>query len=112
MSDNNARSGNTGSVRADHGDTAHKAGAFDIRVFIASLIGIYGVVLVLAGFFVSDAQLAKADGLNINLTAGIGMVVVAAVFLLWARLRPVVVPDAPADETAGSGDDEDRPPAH
>ena len=32
--------------------------------------------------------------------AGIGMVVVAAVFMIWARLRPVVVPDEPDD--AGS----------
>lgn len=73
--------------------TARRAGAFDIRTFIALLIGLYGVVLVIAGLIgPSKAQLAKADGLNINLYAGIGMVVVAAAFLLWARLRPVVVP--------------------
>ena len=79
-----------------------KAGAFDIRVFIGSLIGLYGLVIVLVGLFgMSDAQLAKSDGLNINLWAGIGMVVVAAGFFLWARLRPVIVPvdpDGPAPE--------------
>ncbi len=75
-------------------EAPHKAGAFDIRVFIASLIGIYGVVLVLVGLFgTSDSQLAKSDGVHINLYAGIGMVVVSAGFLLWARLRPVVVPE-------------------
>jgi hypothetical protein len=86
------------------GDTAkggtRKAGAFDIRVFIGSLIGIYGVVLVLMGLFgTTDSQLAKSDDLNINLWAGLGMVVVAAFFFVWARLRPVIVPadpDAPA----------------
>jgi hypothetical protein len=77
----------------EEGVTKRKAGAFDIRVFIASLIGIYGVVLVIYGIVgSSDSDLAKTDGMNINLWAGIGMVVVSALFLLWARLRPVVVP--------------------
>jgi hypothetical protein len=72
----------------------HYAGAFDIRTIIALLIGIYGVVLVLAGIFAtSDQDLKAAGGLNINLSAGIGMVVFAALFLVWARLRPVAVPD-------------------
>jgi hypothetical protein len=76
--------------------SARKAGAFDIRVFIGSLIGLYGVVLVLAGLFGnSDAQMAKTGDLNINLWAGIGMVVVAAFFFVWARLRPVIVPVDP-----------------
>ena len=79
-----------------------KAGAFDIRVFIGSLIGIYGLVLVLVGLFgTSDAQMAKSDGLNINLWAGLGMVVVAAGFLVWARLKPVIVPVDP--DAAPSG---------
>ena len=70
------------------------AGAFDIRTIIALLIGTYGVVLVLAGLLgTSDQDLSRAGGMNINLDAGIGMVVVAALFLLWARLRPVAVPD-------------------
>lgn len=80
-------------------DAPHRAGAFDIRVFIALLIGIYGVVLVVAGIIgPSDADLKKAADLNINLYAGIGMVVVSALFLLWARLRPVVVPENPESD--------------
>jgi hypothetical protein len=31
--------------------------------------------------------------MNVNLGAGIGMLVFAALFVAWARLRPVVVPD-------------------
>jgi hypothetical protein len=86
-------------------ETTRKAGAFDIRVFIGALIGIYGLVLVLVGLFgTSDAQLAKSDDLNINLWAGLGMVVVAAGFFLWARLRPVIVPVDPDASTA-----EERP---
>jgi hypothetical protein len=73
---------------------ARKAGAFDMRNFIAALIGIYGIVLTIYGIIGSnDTQLAKSDGVNINLWAGLGMVVVAAGFAVWARLKPVVVPD-------------------
>jgi drug/metabolite transporter (DMT)-like permease len=68
------------------------AGAFDIRIIIAMLIGLYGVVLVVTGLVAtSDAALDKADGVNINLWAGLGMAAVAAVFFVWARLRPIVV---------------------
>jgi uncharacterized membrane protein len=80
----------------------HRARVFDIRTFIALLIGLYGVVLVLTGLFAtSEADLRRAGGLNINLSAGIGMVVVAAAFLLWARLRPVMVPDADGADDRG-----------
>lgn len=69
------------------------AGAFDIRMIIAALIGLYGIVLVGMGLFnATDAELDRADGLNVNLWAGIGMVVVATAFAVWARLRPIVVP--------------------
>ncbi len=72
---------------------SHRAGVFDIRFVIAALIGVYGVILVVMGLFTSEADLAKADGLNINILAGIGMVVVAAAFAVWAKLRPIVVPE-------------------
>jgi hypothetical protein len=95
-------SGNTGSVRADHGGgEAHKAGAFDIRIFIGSLLGIYGVVLVLVGLF-------SSDGRSINVLTGIGMAVVAVLFVVWARLRPVVVPDDVAADAAA----DDRSSGH
>jgi hypothetical protein len=75
-------------------ERTHRAGAFDMRNFIAALIGLYGIVLTIYGIIGSSAkQLKKSDDVNINLWAGIGMIVVAAVFLIWARLRPVVVPD-------------------
>jgi hypothetical protein len=64
------------------------AGAFDIRVFIGSLIGIYGIVLVITG-------LVSSDGRTINLISGALMIVGAVVFFAWARLRPVVLADPP-----------------
>jgi hypothetical protein len=82
-----------------------RVGAFDLRLIIALLLGVYGLVLTIMGIgFTSDAEIAKAAGVNINLWAGIGMLVVAALFVLWARLRPLLVPppsesdeDTPAD---------------
>jgi hypothetical protein len=69
-----------------------KAGAFDIRVVIAALIGIYGVTLTILGLVQSQPETEKAAGININLWGGIGMLVFAALFVLWARLRPIAVP--------------------
>ncbi|WP_020670718.1 hypothetical protein [Amycolatopsis nigrescens] len=71
-----------------------RAGAFDIRLIIALLMGVYGLVITIMGLTVtSDEELAKADGLNINLWAGIGMLVFTLLFVLWARLRPLQVPE-------------------
>ncbi|TDW23916.1 hypothetical protein [Kribbella kalugense] len=69
-----------------------KAGAFDIRVVIALLIGIYGVVLTILGIVEKQSEVDKAAGININLWGGIGMLVFTALFVLWARLRPIAVP--------------------
>ncbi|AHH16445.1 hypothetical protein [Nocardia nova] len=66
---------------------------FDIRTIVGSLLGCYGVVLVVtAAVHDTAAERARTGGWNINLWAGIGMLVVAAVFLLWAVLRPVRTP--------------------
>jgi hypothetical protein len=69
-----------------------KAGAFDIRVVIALLIAIYGLVLTILGIIADPKEVDKAAGININLWGGIAMLVFAAIFILWARLRPIVVP--------------------
>ena len=80
---------------------AHKAGALDIRSVIAALLGVYGLILTGMGLFATDgADLAKADGVNVNLWTGLGLLVAAAVFALWVRLRPIVVEDPPAGEHA------------
>jgi hypothetical protein len=82
-------------------EKGHKAGLFDLRLIIAVLFGVYGVVLTIVGLgFTSDADLAKADGLNINLWSGIGMLVVAAFFGTWTFMRPLIVPEELPEETA------------
>lgn len=72
------------------GARVETAGAFDIRIFIAGLIGIYGVILLALGIFSFDAQeAAKTGGVNANLWTGIGLAVFAAGFITWAKLDPI-----------------------
>jgi hypothetical protein len=81
------------STKPTGSEAPHKAGAFDIRVFIGALLGLYGVILVLAGVLgTSESDLERAGGTNVNLWTGLALVVAAAIFIGWARLRPVVVP--------------------
>ncbi len=76
----------------------HTAGAFDIRNVIGGLIGVYGVILTVMGIF--DAGDNGTGDASANLWAGLAMLAFGAVFLAWARLRPVVVdePDEPAQD--------------
>ncbi|HEY2224562.1 hypothetical protein [Actinomycetospora sp.] len=62
---------------------------FDLRYVIGALLGVYGVILVIRGLLDGPEQLARAAGTAINLWTGIALVVVSALFLLWARVRPL-----------------------
>lgn len=78
------------------GAHVEKVGGFDIRNFIGLLIGLYGLVLAIWGlFFFDDFESGKTGGVNANLYAGIAMLVFGAVFIAWARLKPlrIVVSD-------------------
>ncbi|MGB3438815.1 MAG: hypothetical protein WBA97_08700 [Actinophytocola sp.] len=81
-----------------------RVSAFDIRLIIALLTGIYGVVLTVLGLFVTSAEEIdnKSAGVNINLWTGLALVVVSLLFVLWARLRPLRVPEHREDEEAGT----------
>ena len=74
----------------------HTAGLLDIRTIIGALLGVYGLILLFVGIF-GDEEPEKTGGVNANLWAGIVLVVVGAVFVTWARLRPVRVPKSPSD---------------
>jgi hypothetical protein len=67
----------------------HAANLFDLRRIIGGLFVIWGILLVILGLTESDAEVAKAAGVNINLYAGLGMLVVGGLFLLWAFTRPL-----------------------
>ncbi|WP_019812186.1 hypothetical protein [Saccharomonospora halophila] len=74
--------------------------AFDVRMIIALLMAVYGAVLTVLGLWVTtDAEIADSAGININLWAGLGMLITATAFLAWARWRPVVVPSAEEETT-------------
>lgn len=77
--------------------SASAARLFDVRRVIGGLFVVYGVIVTIAGFTVSDADLAKAQGVNINLCTGIGMLVLGLLFLLWMRLSPPPAPPAPQE---------------
>jgi len=89
---------------------------FDIRNVIGALLGIYGVVLTIAGFAPGllrerekGADGAAANpvdlyfGTEANWWVGLALIAVAIVFFAWAMLRPVKVAEAPAaPETSAS----------
>ncbi|WP_182524901.1 hypothetical protein [Nocardioides dongkuii] len=70
----------------------HQAGLLDIRNIIGLLLTAYGVILTLMGLF-GDTETEKTGGVNANLWAGIGLLVVGLAFMGWARLRPILVPE-------------------
>jgi uncharacterized membrane protein len=95
--------------RADAGGRKHTAGAYDVRVFIAGLIGFSGVVLLIVGLVGNSASDdTKTGHVNANLWAGIVMVVIAIAFALWTWWRPVVV-DPRAVEKARAIEDANKP---
>ena len=68
-----------------------KVSLFDVRSIIGALMTIYGVILVLASFFTSDADKAKADGVNANLWVGLVLLVFGILMIVWAVTRPIVI---------------------
>ena len=66
---------------------------FDLRVIIGALLFVYGVILTIAGAFDGSAEITKAEGVRVNLWTGIALLVIGAIFLLWAEIRPTR-PDA------------------
>jgi hypothetical protein len=86
----------------DEARAARLANRFDIRRLIGGVFLLYGLVLTALGVFGSSHVKNKAAGLNIDLWAGIGMLVFAAVMIAWALLRPVE-PEPPETRGQGSG---------
>ena len=71
------------------------AGAFDLRNVIGALLGLSGIILIACYFFLDpgvnpDTAMPK-EAAN-NLWAGLAMLAVAALFVLWARLKPIRIP--------------------
>jgi hypothetical protein len=79
---------------------------FDLRTLIGALFVVYGVILTVVGLFDNEQEIAKADGIRINLWLGLSMFVLGALFLLWVRLRPLKLERGPATQS------EDGVPRH
>src|SRR4051812_567844 len=89
-------------AEADAERAAKAARLFDIRRLIGGLFLIYGVILTVLGLGESDASIAKSADINVNLYAGIGMLIMSACFIAWALWRPLGE-DEEASEPAGGG---------
>ena len=74
---------------ADVAAAERAANRFDIRRIIGGLFTLYGIVLVVIGVVGAHHVKVKAAGININLWAGLGMLVLAALMIWWALARPV-----------------------
>jgi hypothetical protein len=88
---------------------------FDIRNVIGALLGIYGVVLTIAGFapgLLREREKGAAGavdnpvdlyfGTEANWWVGLALIVVSVVFFAWAMLRPVKVEAAPSEAASPS----------
>ncbi|MFF1959102.1 hypothetical protein ACFVWX_19195 [Streptomyces sp. NPDC058220] len=76
--------------------SATAARLFDIRRIIGGLFVLYGIIVTIAGITASDADLKKAQDININLWTGLGMLALGLFFLVWLKLRPTAPPTPPA----------------
>jgi hypothetical protein len=81
---------------------AKAANRFDIRRLIGALFLLYGLILTVVGIVGSHHVKTKAAGINVNLLAGIGMLIFGALMIYWALARPVL-PQRTEARGEGSG---------
>jgi hypothetical protein len=62
---------------------------------------IYGIIVTIAGITASDADLKKAQDININLWTGLGMLALGLFYLSWLKLRPLAPPARSAAPPSG-----------
>jgi len=61
---------------------------FDLRTFTGALFVIFGVIVGIVGLGASEADIAKAAGINLSLLLGVIMLVLGLLFIVWMLLRP------------------------
>jgi len=83
--------------------TRRAANLFDLRRIIGGVFVVYGLLLTILGLFASDADIKKAADVNINLWAGLGMLVFGILMFTWALTRPL-------SEELGHSDEDGGPP--
>ena len=95
--------------REGRGRAMQAANLFDLRRIIGGLFVVYGVLLVILGVTDSDAEIKKAADININLWAGLGMLVFGLLMIAWALTRPLG--DELQEAEAGEGGERASRPA-
>src|SRR3954462_3699555 len=90
------------------------ANLFDLRRIIGGVFVVWGVLLTVLGLTESDAEIKKAADININLLAGLGMLVVGIIFLVWAFTHPLgrelrEASEEPGGSSRGDGEGTRRP---
>src|SRR5215217_3828224 len=85
------------------GRAMRAANLFDLRRIIGGVFTAWGVLLVILGLTESDAEIEQAAGVNINLWAGLGMLVLGLLFIAWALWRPL------GEELREAGDEDPSP---
>jgi hypothetical protein len=78
---------------------------FDVRRVIGGLFVVYGVIVTVIGFFDTKSEIAKAQGVRINLWMGLAMLALGLFMLLWLRLNPPKTPDLSRESAPDAGPD-------
>lgn len=65
---------------------------FDLRGLISLVLGLYGMLLFIAGLQDNPTTLTKAGGMPINLWMGVALLIVALLFVVWQWLDKVPKP--------------------
>ena len=76
-------------MSSDQPSARRAANLFDLRRIIGGLFVVYGLLLTVLGLFDSQEEIDKAAGVNINLWAGLGMLVFGLLMITWALTRPL-----------------------
>jgi hypothetical protein len=84
------------------GRASKAANLFDLRRIIGGVFVGYGLLLAILGLFDSQEEIDKAQGVNINLWAGLGMLVFGLLMIAWALTRPLSDELSEGSEPAGA----------
>lgn len=73
---------------------------WDLRRILGALFVVYGVIVTIIGIVNMGADEKRTGGIAINLWAGLAMLVLGILFLVWDLTRPVPVDDIVASVQA------------
>ena len=94
---------------SDETTTRRAANLYDLRRNIGGLFVFNGLLLTVLGLFDSQEEIDKAAGVNINLWAGLGMLVFGILMIVWALTRPLADELGSEEPGGGPGSDAERP---